>query len=192
MINVQHPQSVEIIKTSVFHYFSFHWVILKWSIHLMSYLFRCQLSVIWNFYFSKWKFGEREKLWNSWTHGWSIKVKIHKVHPNRAELRMEGKGKWWMGKLFTKVLKTRKNFFGVIRTGAKQKFVSNLILKISSTMWQRVSNAKKNVRRSLKQFWVNGNFLNFSSFHLPSRFILIEFHQNFHAQKIFMWVQTFV
>jgi len=38
-----------------------------------------------------------------------------------------------MDGLFTKVL--YENFYDVIRTGAKQKFVSNLILKISTNMW---------------------------------------------------------
>lgn len=49
---------------------------------------------------------------------------------------VEGK----MMKLFTKVLKQERISTAAfhIRTGAKQKFVSNLILKNSSTMWQRV------------------------------------------------------
>ena len=68
------------------------------------------------------------------------KILNRDVKCERSKTReSENEKKWWMGKLFTKVPKREwENFLrDIIRTGAKQKFVSNLILKIFSTMWHQ-------------------------------------------------------
>lgn len=68
------------------------------------------------------------------THEWSMK-KAEMVCKHTTFERGRENDEW--GNCLRKFLNKKEFLRHFVRTGAKQKFVSNLILKIFSTMWQR-------------------------------------------------------